>query len=63
MRNHFFHYWGKADEKYVGPTNWHPLGYHCLDVAAVAMSWWEASPPNVPRERGYEPPRRGQRRA
>lgn len=43
MQN-YFHYWGKADEKYVGTTSWHPLVYHCLDVAAVAVAWWEASP-------------------
>lgn len=33
MQN-YFQYWGKADEKYVGETAWHPLVYHCLDVAA-----------------------------
>ena len=44
MQNHLFRYWGKADEKYVGATSWHPLAYHCLDVAAVAVAWWEASP-------------------
>lgn len=37
-------YWGKADDKYIGATTWHPLVYHCLDVAAVAASWWDASP-------------------
>jgi len=40
----YFQYWGKADEKYIGVTTWHPLVYHCLDVAAVAVAWWEASP-------------------
>ncbi|MBH0178181.1 MAG: CRISPR-associated helicase/endonuclease Cas3, partial [Nitrospira sp.] len=40
----YFHYWGKADEKYVGVTTWHPLVYHSLDVAAVALAWWDASP-------------------
>lgn len=44
MQNHLFRYWGKADEKYVGATSWHPLAYHCLDVAAVAVAWLEASP-------------------
>lgn len=38
-------YWGKADEKYVGSQTWHPLAYHCLDVAAVAESWWITCPP------------------
>ncbi len=29
-----FRYWGKADAKYPGEPKWHPLVYHCLDVAA-----------------------------
>lgn len=45
MNNAFFHYWGKADEKYLREPKWHPLVYHCLDVAAVADSWWNASLP------------------
>lgn len=43
MQNTLFHYWGKADEKYVGATTWHPLTYHSLDVSAVALAWWDAS--------------------
>lgn len=39
-----FKYWGKADDKYPAELKWHPLVYHCLDVAAVAASWWDASP-------------------
>lgn len=31
----YFRYWGKADPKYEGEPKWHPLVYHCLDVAAV----------------------------
>jgi CRISPR-associated endonuclease/helicase Cas3 len=31
----FFRYWGKADPNYSGEPKWHPLAYHCLDVAAV----------------------------
>ncbi len=27
-------YWGKADPNYPGEQKWHPLAYHCLDVAA-----------------------------
>ncbi|OGS99824.1 MAG: CRISPR-associated helicase/endonuclease Cas3 [Gallionellales bacterium RBG_16_56_9] len=42
--NLIFNYWGKADEKYPAEPKWHPLAYHCLDVAAVAASWWDASP-------------------
>jgi CRISPR-associated endonuclease/helicase Cas3 len=38
-----FNYWGKADDKYPAEPKWHPLAYHCLDVAAVAGSWWDAS--------------------
>ncbi|MDK2826272.1 MAG: CRISPR-associated endonuclease/helicase Cas3 [Methanolobus sp.] len=34
-----FKYWGKAEE-----SIWHPLPYHCMDVAAVADKWWENSP-------------------
>ena len=40
----YFRYWGKADPKYEGVPKWHPLVYHCLDVAAVAAVWWDASP-------------------
>lgn len=36
-------YWGKADLNYPGQPKWHPLVYHCLDVAAVASAWWDAS--------------------
>jgi CRISPR-associated endonuclease/helicase Cas3 len=39
-----FQYWGKADDKPSAEPRWHPLAYHCLDVAAVAASWWDASP-------------------
>jgi len=37
-------YWGKADPKYEGEPKWHPLAYHCLDVAAVAKVWLGACP-------------------
>lgn len=43
-RDTIFNYWGKADDKYPAEPKWHPLAYHCLDVAAVAVSWWDASP-------------------
>ncbi len=42
--NTIFFYWGKADPNYPCEQKWHPLAYHCLDVAAVAASWWDASP-------------------
>ncbi len=29
-----FRYWGKADTTYAAGPKWHPLVYHCLDVAA-----------------------------
>lgn len=32
----FYRYWGKADPNYSSEPKWHPLVYHCLDVAAVA---------------------------
>lgn len=37
-------YWGKADQAYEREPKWHPLVYHCLDVAAVAAAWWDGSP-------------------
>lgn len=40
----FFCYWGKADPAYLGEAKWHPLAYHCLDVAAIAATWWDVSP-------------------
>lgn len=39
-----FRYWGKADPNYPGTPKWHPLAYHCLDVAAVTATWWDVSP-------------------
>lgn len=39
MREALLHYWGKADPAYAGEQKWHPLAYHCLDVAAVAAMW------------------------
>lgn len=44
MKSSIFEYWGKADSNYPGEQKWHPLAYHSLDVAAVAASWWDASP-------------------
>lgn len=32
-----FRYWGKADPNYAGEATWHPLVYHCLDVAACGQ--------------------------
>ena len=32
----YFRYWGKADPEYPKEPKWHPLVYHCLDVAACA---------------------------
>ena len=46
--------WAKTEDKKIGKESWsdkqdnyaayHLLPYHCLDVAAVAKCWWEASP-------------------
>ncbi len=36
----FYRYWGKTAED----GSYHLLPYHCLDVAAVAAFWWDASP-------------------
>ena len=38
------HYWGKADPGYPGEPKWHPLVYHCLDVAAVGVEYMERAP-------------------
>lgn len=44
MQADYFHYWGKADEKYVGATTWHPLVYHSLDVAACGHALLTVQP-------------------
>ena len=36
----YYRYWGKADLNYPGELKWHPLVYHCLDVAVVGHVWW-----------------------
>ncbi len=41
---HLFRYWGKADPAYPGEPKWHPLVYHCLDVAACGLSLLESRP-------------------
>jgi CRISPR-associated endonuclease/helicase Cas3 len=38
-----FNYWGKADDKHPAEPKWHPLAYHCLDVAAVGVAYLEQS--------------------
>lgn len=37
-------YWGKAGEAYEREPKWHPLVYHCLDVAACAAALLERQP-------------------
>lgn len=37
MQDALFHYWGKADPAHDGEQKWHPLVYHCLDVAACGQ--------------------------
>lgn len=39
-----FRYWGKADSAYPGEHKWHPLVYHCLDVAACGLALLESQP-------------------
>ncbi len=41
--NFVFNYWGKADPAYPLEPKWHPLAYHCLDVAAVGVDYLEQS--------------------
>ena len=40
----FWRYWGKADPNYAGFPKWHPLAYHCLDVAAVGIEYLRRTP-------------------
>jgi CRISPR-associated endonuclease/helicase Cas3 len=35
QKNNIYQYWGKADTKDQKSIHYHPLPYHCLDVAAV----------------------------
>jgi CRISPR-associated endonuclease/helicase Cas3 len=37
-------YWGKADPNHPGEPKWHPLVYHCLDVAAVGVEYLARAP-------------------
>jgi hypothetical protein len=41
LKNLIYRYWGKAEKDGAG---YHLLPFHCLDVAAVAAAWWDASP-------------------
>ena len=34
-----FRYWGKANPADPHEHQWHPLAYHCLDVAAVGLEY------------------------
>jgi CRISPR-associated endonuclease/helicase Cas3 len=44
MPDLLFRYWGKAKPGREDGPQYHPLPYHCLDVAAVGQSWWDKSP-------------------
>ncbi|HZA28094.1 MAG TPA: HD domain-containing protein [Gammaproteobacteria bacterium] len=44
MPDLLFRYWGKAKPDREDGPQYHPLPYHCLDVAAVGQSWWDKSP-------------------
>lgn len=37
-------YWGKTNRKNGDELRWHPLAYHCLDVAASAWAYMEVNP-------------------
>lgn len=43
ITDNVFRYWGKADPNYPGESQWHPLVYHCLDVAALGVAYLEQS--------------------
>lgn len=50
-------YWGKADQGYADEPKWHPLAYHCLDVAAcgeVLLNHQPAWLENMERLSGIE---------
>lgn len=40
----YYFYWGKAKPETDFGPGFHLFPYHCLDVAAVAAVWWDASP-------------------
>lgn len=40
----YFRYWGKADPSYRAEPKWHPLAYHCVDVAAVGIEYLRRTP-------------------
>ena len=42
--NPIFRYWGKADPAYPREQKWHPLAYHCLDVAACGQELLRQQP-------------------
>ncbi len=44
MQDALFHYWGKAGPNYPREPKWHPLAYHCLDVAAVGVEYLARAP-------------------
>ena len=46
MRPSFFQYWGKADEKYIGTTDWHPLPF-CPPFAILPSLCHSALPPVI----------------
>lgn len=46
-------YWGKADPAYAGDPKWHPLAYHCLDVAAVGVEFLQRAPVSRQLFAGY----------
>lgn len=44
MRGGYWRYWGKADAGGQDGPCWHPLAYHCLDVAACGATLLENHP-------------------
>lgn len=53
-----FRYWGKADPHYPSEPKWHPLVYHCLDVAACGQVLLQRQPAwlnTLTRLSGIEP--------
>ena len=48
MSDIYLAFWGKAQPATDAQTSWHPVAYHCLDVAAAAMVLLEGRVTHLP---------------
>jgi Cas3, HD domain len=51
-KSSYLRFWGKAGGDQPSEPGWHPVAYHCLDVAAVADLLLFASPRKLARLTG-----------